>query len=133
MDRLSYTGAMNGLILFGHGARDPRWADPFERVRALVVAGRPDLQVRLAFLEFMPPNLAAAAESLVAAGCRGVRIVPVFLGQGGHVRADVPPMVAALAARHPDVTFDLRPAIGEDDAVLAAIAAVCTRDLAGPK
>ncbi len=123
---------MSGLILFGHGARDPRWAEPFLRLQALVEAGRPDLRVRLAFLEFMTPGLAAAAEALVAEGCRTVRIVPVFLGQGGHVRADVPPLVLALAARHPAVSFDLRPAIGEDEAVLAAIASVCTRDLADP-
>jgi sirohydrochlorin cobaltochelatase len=22
----------HGMILFGHGARDPRWAEPFERL-----------------------------------------------------------------------------------------------------
>ncbi|HAN56086.1 MAG TPA: cobalamin biosynthesis protein CbiX, partial [Betaproteobacteria bacterium] len=39
---------MNGLILFAHGARDPRWAVPFERLQALTQAQRPDWQVALA-------------------------------------------------------------------------------------
>ena len=34
----------HGLILFAHGARDPRWAEPFEavaaRVRERAAAGR---------------------------------------------------------------------------------------------
>ncbi|OXH83150.1 cobalamin biosynthesis protein CbiX, partial [Burkholderia multivorans] len=24
----------HGIVLFGHGARDPRWAEPFERLAA---------------------------------------------------------------------------------------------------
>jgi sirohydrochlorin ferrochelatase len=27
----------HGIILFGHGARDPRWAEPFERLAATAV------------------------------------------------------------------------------------------------
>jgi len=46
-----------GLILFAHGARDPRWALPFEAVAARVRAQRPGVPVRLAFLEFMAPTL----------------------------------------------------------------------------
>jgi sirohydrochlorin cobaltochelatase len=30
-----------GLILFAHGARDPRWAAPFEAVAARIRAQRP--------------------------------------------------------------------------------------------
>jgi sirohydrochlorin cobaltochelatase len=49
-----------GLILFAHGARDPRWATPFEAVAAAVRAARPGLPVRLAFLAFMSPTLLTA-------------------------------------------------------------------------
>lgn len=32
----------HGIVLFGHGARDPRWAEPFERLAArLRGASRP--------------------------------------------------------------------------------------------
>lgn len=113
-----------GLILFAHGARDARWAAPFHRLAEKVAAARPDVPVRLAFLDFMQPDLETAAEALVASGCEALRIVPVFFGQGGHLREDVPRVVAAVRARHPSVAVQVLEAIGENDAVLAQIALV---------
>src|SRR5262245_49768886 len=110
-----------GLILFAHGARDARWREPFERLVRKVEAARPDLAVSLAFLELMQPDLATAAGALAARGCRTLRIVPVFLGQGGHVREDLRAAVEEVRARHPDLSIELRIAIGEDEAVLDEI------------
>ena len=39
------------LVLFAHGARDPRWAIPFERLAERARTKRPDVSVSLAFLE----------------------------------------------------------------------------------
>jgi sirohydrochlorin cobaltochelatase len=114
-----------GLILFAHGARDPRWADPFERLRRKVEMARPDLAVTLAYLELMAPDLGAAVDQLVAAGCRQLRVVPVFLGQGGHVRRDLPELVDRTAARHPALVIELVQPVGENDTVLEQMAAVC--------
>jgi sirohydrochlorin cobaltochelatase len=119
-----------GLVLFAHGARDARWAEPFERLRARVARAAPEAHVILAYLEFMSPDLAAAAGTLCAAGCRKVTLVPVFLGQGGHVRNDLPQLLQGAAARHPECEFRLAGAAGEDDAVLDAIATFCLRQLA---
>ena len=114
-----------GLILFAHGARDPRWAEPFERLRAKIQALRPGLPVALAYLELMTPDLGTAIDELVAAGCRQLRVVPVFLGQGGHVRRDLPQLVERASARHAGVSIELAPPLGESDVVLAQMAAVC--------
>ena len=54
----------NGLILFAHGARDPRWAEPFEAIAAAVRARAPSVDVRLAFLELMAPDLPTVADFL---------------------------------------------------------------------
>jgi sirohydrochlorin cobaltochelatase len=85
--------------------------------------------VVLAFLEFMAPDLDAAVADLSAAGCREIAMVPVFLGQGGHLRDDVPNLLQRVAARHPECHIRLAVAAGEDDAVLDAIAAYCLRHL----
>jgi sirohydrochlorin cobaltochelatase len=119
-----------GLILFAHGARDRRWAEPFERLKRKVEADRPGTPVALAYLEIMSPDLATSAAGLVAAGCRELRIVPVFLGQGGHVREDLPALVASIRVRHPDVAIELVPAVGEEDAVLDSIARAAVAGLA---
>lgn len=110
------------LILFAHGARDARWALPFEAVASAVRQHRPDLAVSLAYLEFMSPSLIDAAETAVAQGARRVQVVPLFLGAGGHVRKDLPVLMETLGARHPAVTFCLEAAIGEREEVIAAMA-----------
>jgi sirohydrochlorin cobaltochelatase len=115
--------ARQGLILFAHGARDPRWAAPFEAVAMQVAARQPVLQVRLAFLELMSPSLHEAGAALCAAGCVRVDVLPMFLGTGGHLRKDLPPLVDSLRQAHPDVLFKLHDAVGEHPAVQAAMAA----------
>ncbi|WP_420106844.1 sirohydrochlorin chelatase [Herbaspirillum huttiense] len=113
------------LILFAHGARDPAWAAPFERLRALTQAAMPGTSVELAFLELMQPDLPTVAAQQIAAGSRRVTVIPVFLGQGGHVRRDLPELLEQLRQAHPGVEVRTVAAVGEDEAVLQAIAAYC--------
>jgi sirohydrochlorin cobaltochelatase len=112
----------SGLLLFAHGARDPRWALPFEDVARRIRARAPELGVELGFLEFMEPDLATAGDRLAALGCERVDVVPLFLGAGGHVRKDLPALLQDLSARHPSVQWHLRPAIGEVERVIDAMA-----------
>jgi sirohydrochlorin cobaltochelatase len=112
-----------GLLLFAHGARDSRWALPFEDVAQRVGERAPELPVALCFLEFMTPDLLDGGRRLADAGCQHVDVVPLFLGAGGHVRKDIPDLLDQLALAHPAVRWVLRPAIGEMDAVIEAMAA----------
>jgi sirohydrochlorin cobaltochelatase len=121
---MTHSSYDTGLLLFAHGARDPQWARPFQAVAERCRAVRGDDRVALAFLEFMTPDLVAGGRALVAAGCTAVEVVPLFLGAGGHVRKDIPVLMARLQADHPKVRFTLRQAIGEADAVVAAMAEV---------
>lgn len=111
-----------GLLLFAHGARDARWAEPFEDVARRVRERSPMCPVQLAFLEFMAPTLRDAGTALASCGCDRVDIVPLFLGTGGHVRKDLPVLVAELCEQHPLVRWQLRPAIGAAEGVIEAMA-----------
>lgn len=119
----------HGLILFGHGSRDPRWAEPLHAIAARLRARMPSSAVELAFLEIMAPDLTAAANRLIANGAISLQIIPVFLGQGGHVREDLPRLVRSLRSDHPDVNIRLSVAAGESAAVLDGIAAYCWSEL----
>jgi sirohydrochlorin cobaltochelatase len=119
------------LILFGHGARDPRWAAPFQRLQEILQAQLPDVTVALAFLELMTPSLPVLTEQLMQAGCRDVTVVPVFFGQGGHVLRDLPAMTEQLRNAHPGLALKVAPAVGEDAEVLNAIARYCAASLEG--
>jgi sirohydrochlorin cobaltochelatase len=111
------------LILFAHGARDPRWAAPFEAIADATRARAPDVDVRLAFLELMSPDLPTVADALAADGCTRIDILPLFLGTGGHLRRDLPPLVAGIAEQHPQMRVTLHGAAGEAPNVIAALAA----------
>ncbi len=117
-----------GLLLFAHGARDPRWALSFEDVAARVRRADPSVAVELSFLEFMSPGLVEAGHSLVAQGCTRIDVVPLFLGAGGHVRKDLPALLDTLRSAHPQVQWLLKPSVGEDDGVVAAMAAASLRE-----
>jgi sirohydrochlorin cobaltochelatase len=113
---------MRGVLLLAHGARDPAWRAPFDAVVERVRAAAPTTPVALAFLEFMTPELVAAGETLARAGCTTIDVVPLFLGSGGHVRKDVPELLRRLGERCPSVAIRLRPAVGENEGVIEAMA-----------
>ncbi len=119
------------LILFAHGARAASWAAPFERLRDLVQMRTPQVPVSLAFLELMEPRLPQHVGELVAQGVTAITVVPVFLGQGGHVLRDLPLMVEQLRADHPALDIKVAGAVGEDPTVQAAMADYCIDALSG--
>jgi sirohydrochlorin cobaltochelatase len=92
-----------------------------ERLRAAA-----QLAVELAYLDYLPPGLDEAVQTLVDKGARSVRIVPLF-GRGGHLRGDVLRRVEAIAARLPGVVIDVTLPAGDDDAVQEALVAFCLR------
>lgn len=119
--------AQRALILFAHGARAASWAAPFEKLRDMTQARMPDASVSLAFLELMEPNLPDAVLTQVTQGAKEITIVPVFLGQGGHVLRDLPILVDQLRFAHPDIALNVVRAVGEDLTVLEALTDYCVR------
>ena len=111
------------LILFAHGARDPEWANPMRRVQAAVRSRQPGVPVELAFLEFMALTLPDCIAGLLADGVGKIVVMPMFIARGGHLKRDVPEMLAALRLAHPQVEFVLGDAIGEHALVVEAMAA----------
>jgi sirohydrochlorin cobaltochelatase len=109
------------IVLFGHGARDVRWREPFDRLVVLWKAQHPDALVQLAFLEMMDPSLEAAVTSLSSAGASEIVVVPVFFGQGGHLRNDFPVLLNSCQEKFPSVKLSAALAVGEDEGVLQAI------------
>ena len=61
--------------------------------------------------------------ALAAAGVSSIRVVPLFLGQGGHVKEDLPRLVERAGAARPGLSIRLEKPIGEQAQVIEAIAA----------
>jgi sirohydrochlorin cobaltochelatase len=109
-----------GIVLVAHGSRDPQWARPFERIAAAVAQKLPAVCVGLAFLEH-GRSIEETVAAVAARGAASIRVVPVFLGEGAHVKEDLPRLVHAAA--RPGVSLVLDRAIGEQPHVVEAIAA----------
>jgi sirohydrochlorin cobaltochelatase len=112
---------MKAIILFGHGARDVRWREPFDRLASLWRTQHPGTSVELAFMEMMQPSLEDAVLTLSAKGVTNITVVPVFFGQGGHLRNDFPVLFEECRGKFPNIQLSATPAVGEDAAVLQAI------------
>ncbi len=113
-----------GIILFAHGSRDPLWRAPVEAVAAEIIARDDQALVRCAYLEMSEPELADAAIDLIASGARQIRVFPLFLGAGKHVREDLPGLIAQLRAQHPGVPVQLMPTAGEHTRLTGLLAEI---------
>lgn len=109
-----------GIVLVAHGSRDPEWSRPFERIAASLAQKLPAVSVGLAYLEH-GPSLEETVTALVAKGVGSIRVIPVFLGQGGHVKDDLPRLLAQ--STRPGLSLTLDKPIGEQPLVIEAIAA----------
>lgn len=109
-----------GLVLLGHGSRDPEWSQPFEKIAVSVGKRLPAVAVALAYLEH-GPSLEEAVAALTAKGALSIRVVPLFLGTGAHVKEDLPKLVAQ--AKRPEIDLVLDKPIGEQPEMIEAVAA----------
>ena len=75
--------------------------------------------------ERLAASRAALLAELYQLGVRQTILVPVFLGQGGHVLRELPVLIAEAQLKHPDLQIRLVDAVGECDTVLSAIADYC--------
>jgi sirohydrochlorin cobaltochelatase len=114
---------MKGIILFGHGARNPEYIAPFRRIRAVVEALQPGVPVEIGFLELTEPPLEASISTLAALGVTQIRVVPIFFAPGRHVLKDLPQLLGNAMDQHPGIEFEVAECVGEVEGVIEAMAA----------
>ncbi|MEY4427182.1 MAG: hypothetical protein RL535_1480 [Pseudomonadota bacterium] len=112
------------IILFGHGSRDALWHLPIQAVAERIRITSPNTTVTCAYLELTEPSLVDAAAQLVGIGISNITILPMFLGVGRHAREDLPAIITELKQNHPNTTFHVQPAVGENPAVLDLLAEI---------
>ncbi len=112
----------HGIVLFGHGSRDPAWRAPMDAVALRVAQRAPEATVACAFLELQAPDLPSAVDQLVREGVDAIRVLPMFLGVGRHAREDLPVILQEIRAQHPGLALEVLPAVGEQPALLDLMA-----------
>jgi sirohydrochlorin cobaltochelatase len=125
---MTTTTTTTGIVLFAHGSRDPLWHKPMEAVAAEIRHQEPHAIVACAYLELSQPDLPTVVATMVAQGLLAVRIVPMFLGVGKHAREDLPQLVQALRAAHPQLTLTLQSAVGENPRLVELLAQIALNE-----
>jgi sirohydrochlorin cobaltochelatase len=108
-----------GLLLVGHGSREPVGVAEFSATGRRVAELAGELAVETCFLEFAEPAIADGYRALVRRGARRIVVVPVLLFAAGHAQRDIPSAVAAVAADYPRVSVEWRRHLGCHEKILA--------------
>lgn len=100
-----------GLLIVGHGSRDPSANVEFEAVVAAYRSTRPDIEVAHGYVELARPSLATALRDL-AQQVDSIVVLPLFLFAAGHVKNDIPLALSQARQDFPTVRFTVAHALG---------------------
>lgn len=109
------------LLAVAHGSRDPRSAEAvsavFDRVRCL----RPELDVRLSFLDHVAPAAEEALDDLASGGAGEVVVLPALLTAAFHSKVDLPSVLDRARERGPWVRIHYADTLGPHPLLLDAV------------
>lgn len=111
---------MSALVAVAHGSRDGRSAAAVSELIEVARAQRPELDVRLAFLDFNAPRLPDVLTAVAGDGHRRAVVVPLLLGSAHHARVDVPAAVDRAISRLPGLDVLISDVLGPDPRLSAA-------------
>ena len=79
-----------GIVLCGHGSRDPQAVEEFINVVNKIKSRIPSIPVSFGFLEFNRPIISEALDQLKNMGVERVIALPAMLFAAGHTKNDIP-------------------------------------------
>lgn len=114
---------MRALLVVAHGSRRPESNDEVRRLtdELRAVSGEDFQQVECAFLELADPSIPQGIDCCIAEGAREVVILPYFLSAGRHVVKDIPEIVDASRAQHPEVNLRIAPYLGQAGSLVGSL------------
>ncbi len=89
-----------GILLCGHGSRDPKAVKEFINVVEKIKSRIPYIPVVFGFLEFNRPIISAALDQLRDMGVERVIALPAMLFAAGHTKNDIPAVLNKYSAEN---------------------------------
>ncbi len=102
------------LILLAHGSSSKEWSDSFDQMTKRVRESFDEAD--LAFMELSEPSLEEACISAKRDGFDHIRVLPLFLAIGRHLKSDVPKMIANYEDTQ-GLQVELLPPVGQHPAI----------------
>jgi sirohydrochlorin cobaltochelatase len=92
-----------GVLICGHGSRDPEAIAEFELLATALRKRLPGVDFATGYLEFARPTIRDALSVLAARGAHRILAVPGMLFAASHVKNDLPWEVNSFAASNPEI------------------------------
>ena len=109
-----------GLMICGHGSRDPAAVAEFEAFAATIRARAAGTPVEHGFLEFATPVIRDGLDALASRGATEILALPGMLFAAGHAKNDIPSVLNRWAAGADGVTVRYGRELGIDARMLQA-------------
>ncbi|HEY1506175.1 MAG TPA: sirohydrochlorin chelatase [Stellaceae bacterium] len=114
-----------GVMICGHGSRDPEATAEFARMAARLKARLPESDVEHGYLEFARPTIREGFAMLAARRAQRILAVPVMLLAARHVTTDLPSEINRFSADFPQIEMCFGRALSIEPKLLnAAIARI---------
>ncbi|EQA44888.1 sirohydrochlorin cobaltochelatase [Leptospira broomii serovar Hurstbridge str. 5399] len=91
-----------GLLIVGHGSREPRSNQEFERFVGEYSLHRPDLEIRHAYIELAQPEFKIKLREFAQTNST-IIVLPLFLFSAGHTKNDIPLVLDEVGKEFPTV------------------------------
>ena len=101
-----------GIVIAGHGSRDPDGVQEFEQLVELIKQRIPKQLVTNGYLEFASPTIDQAVIAQLDAGIQQIVMVPGVLLAASHAKNDMPSELLVFAKNHPDIDFHFGAPLG---------------------
>jgi sirohydrochlorin cobaltochelatase len=109
-----------GVMICGHGSRDPEACAEFDLLARYVRERLPEMPVESGYLEFARPVIRESLKALKTKGVTRIAAVPGMLFAAGHVKNDLPWEINSFAAENPELSITYGRDLGIDPRMLAA-------------
>lgn len=86
-----------------------------------IAAARPDIDVRLAFLDLSTPSVEQVVDAVAAQGHAHAVVAPLLLGSAFHARVDLPGLLDSARARSPRLRLTQADVLGPDARLIAVL------------
>lgn len=107
-----------GIVIAGHGSRDPDGTREFEQLIELLHKKTPQHTVTHGYLEFSSPTIEQALQTNIDSGSHQIVMVPSILLAARHGKNDMPSEMLAMQRAYPEIDFHLGAPLGLDPSLL---------------
>ena len=103
-----------GVMVCGHGSRDEDAVSEFLNFAKKLKNQLLQYELDWGFLEFANPVIKSGLDSLRQKGIKEIMSVPVMLFAAGHAKNDIPSVLNAYQAQHPELSISYGRELGID-------------------